>query len=85
MRLELRLRTRSKLGAACVICGEEDDVEMHHVRHLRRMHEKRKKDDGFTRVMIALNRKQLPLCKECHSKVHRGEYDGIKLTDLKYN
>ena len=84
-RSELRLRTRSKLGAACIICGEEDDVEMHHVRHLHRMDEKRKKDMGFTRVMIALNRKQLPLCKECHSKVHRGEYDGIKLTDLKYD
>jgi len=84
-RLELRLRTRSKLGQACVICGEEDNVEMHHVRHLRRMDQKRQKDIGFTRVMIALNRKQLPLCSECHSKVHRGLYDGMKLTDLKYD
>jgi len=84
-RLELRLRTRSKLGQACVICGEEDNVEMHHVRHLRRMDQKGQKDIGFTSVMIALNRKQLPLCSECHSKVHRGLYDGMKLTDLKYD
>jgi hypothetical protein len=82
--LEMRLRTRSKLDRPCVICGSTEDIEMHHVRHLRKMDE-RKKKEGFIRVMIALNRKQLPLCHECHSKVHRGEYDGIKLTNLNYD
>jgi group II intron reverse transcriptase/maturase len=82
--LEMRLRTRSKLDNPCAICGETEDVEMHHVRHLRKMDE-RKKKGGFIRVMIALNRKQIPLCPKCHDKVHRGEYDGINLTDLKYD
>jgi group II intron reverse transcriptase/maturase len=82
--LEMRLRTGSKLDQPCVICGGTEDVEMHHVRHLRKMDTKREKE-GFIRVMIALNRKQLPLCSECHDKVHRGEYDGIKLKDLKYD
>jgi len=82
--LEMRLRTRSKLENPCVICGETEDVEMHHVRHLRRMDERTPKE-GFIKIMITLNRKQLPLCEECHNKVHRGEYDGIKLTDLKYD
>jgi group II intron reverse transcriptase/maturase len=82
--LEMRLRTRSKLDRPCVICGSTEGIEMHHVRHLRKMDE-RKKKEGFIRVMIALNRKQLPLCHECHSKVHRGEYDGIKLTNLNYD
>jgi len=83
-RLELRLRTRSKLGRPCIICGEEEGVEMHHVRHLRKLDE-RKRKDGFIRVMIALNRKQLPLCSQCHDKVHAGKYDGIRIQDLKYD
>jgi len=84
VRLELRLRTKSKLGRVCIMCGAEEDVEMHHVRHLRKLDERQQKA-GFIRVMQALNRKQLPLCCECHDKVHAGTYDGIKLRDLKYD
>jgi hypothetical protein len=29
--------------------------------------------------MSKMNRKQIPLCKECHIKVHAGKYDGPKL------
>ena len=30
------------------------------------------------------NRKQVPVCRECHRKIHRGEYDGLRLADLAY-
>jgi hypothetical protein len=53
---------------------------MHHVRHIRKMGVK--KPTGFTGVMRALNRKQVPVCAPCHDKIHRGEYDGISMQDL---
>ena len=37
---------------------------------------------GFTELMAKLNRKQIPVCVKCHQRIHRGEYDGIKLTKL---
>jgi group II intron reverse transcriptase/maturase len=78
-----QLRTRSKLGFPCLICGETDKVEMHHVRHIRKMG--LRKPTGFQAVMRALNRKQIPVCKACHRKIHKGEYDGIALHDLAYD
>ena len=56
---------------------------MHHVRHIRKFDQGAPK--GFTRVMAALNRKQVPVCKACHERIHRGEYDGLSLKDLAYD
>jgi len=83
VRMNIRMRTRSKLGLPCCICGDSERVQMHHVRHLRKMTEKRTK--GFTRVMDALNRKQVPVCLRCHRLIHAGQYDGISLKDLAYD
>ena len=60
-----------------------EQVEMHHVRHIRKMGDR--KPTGFRAVMRALNRKQIPACATCHRKIHNGEYDGIRLTDLAYD
>jgi group II intron reverse transcriptase/maturase len=78
-----QLRTKSNLGRACCICGELNNVEMHHVRHVRKMTDK--KASGFTRVMAILNRKQIPVCEQCHQRIHSGKYDGLKLEDLTYD
>lgn len=83
VQMATRMRTRSKLGYPCVICGETDGVVMHHVRHIRKADSK--PAVGFKAIMRALNRKQVPVCQSCHGKVHRGEYDSIKLTDLLYD
>ena len=83
VRTAMQMRTRSKLGKPCCICGEVGQTAMHHVRHIRKLSHKRIAT-GFTRVLRALNRKQVPVCTECHAKIHRGEYDGIKLSDLAY-
>ena len=77
------MRSRSKLGKPCYICGSAEGIEMHHVRHIRKMDAK--KASGFNAVMNALNRKQIPTCQECHHKIHRGEYDGLGLSDLSVN
>jgi hypothetical protein len=84
IRMNVRLRTRSKLGWPCVICGETQGIAMHHVRHVRQGLTSRG-SKGFTRVMAILNRKQVPVCTSCHNKIHRGEYDGLSLKDLMYD
>ena len=78
-RRRINARTKSKLGCHCSICGSCEKVEMHHVRHIRKMGQKL---DGFTQIMAQLNRKQLPVCHECHWKIHNGQYNGMKLSEL---
>jgi len=60
-----------------------DIVQMHHIRHIRKMDERH--ETGFIRVMIALNRKQIPVCARCHRLIHNGQYDGMSLKDLAYD
>jgi group II intron reverse transcriptase/maturase len=83
VRMNVRMRTRSKLGLPCCICGDPQNVQMHHVRHIRKMSEKQKQ--GFTKVMSMLNRKQLPVCVRCHRQIHEGKYDGLSLRDFAYD
>jgi hypothetical protein len=33
-------------------------------------------------VLAAVRRKQIPVCRTCHRKIHGGEYDGVRLKDL---
>jgi len=75
------MRTLSKLDFPCVICGENKNIEMHHVRHVRKIGQKVK---GFNRVLASINRKQIPVCRNCHNKIHKGEYDGIALRNFKH-
>jgi group II intron reverse transcriptase/maturase len=77
------MRTRSNLGKPCCVCGSLEQIEMHHVRHIRKMG--RQKTTGFMTIMRALNRKQIPTCRSCHSKIHRGDYDGMRLADMAYD
>lgn len=66
--------TESNLGRTCLICGAQP-AEMHHVRKIRDL-KKGYRDgrlDFWTMQMAAINRKQIPLCKEHHSKLHKGD------------
>jgi len=83
VQMAARLRTRSKLGFECCICGDPKEVEMHHIRHVRKMTNSKAK--GFARIMAILNRKQVPVCRACHHKIHTGKYDGLRLEELAYD
>jgi len=83
VRMNERMRVRSKIGYPCCICSERVGVAMHHVRHIRKLTEKQAK--GFNSLLAKLNRKQIPVCSECHRKIHKGTYDGLKLSDLAYD
>lgn len=82
LEMHVKLRTRSRLGHPCIICEAADGVQMHHVRHIRKAGGK--PANGFAWLMRLQNRKQVPVCRECHRKIHRGEYDGLRLADLAY-
>ena len=56
--------------ALCSMCGSSYRVEMHHVRAMKDLNPKASALDN---LMARTNRKQIPLCRVCHMKKHRGE------------
>lgn len=68
--------TKSSLNNPCAICNSHLNVEMHHVRHIRKLN---KRLSDFTALMAKINRKQLPVCRSCHMEIHSGNYDKISL------
>lgn len=86
IRSEMSMRSRSTIAKPCCICGDTMDkaqIVMHHVRHIRKLSDKRQAT-GFNRILRMLNRKQIPVCKACHERIHRGTYDHLKLSDMVY-
>jgi hypothetical protein len=69
------------LKGPCIICGSNTNIEIHHVKHIRKMTEVTKKNTLKAR-MARMNRKQIPVCRACHIKIHRGKYDGEPLNKL---
>lgn len=76
-------RTRSKLCGVCCICGHAA-VHNHHEKHVRKGNWKNPKNKTFAQLMGLINRKQIPVCQQCHENIHQGKYDGMKLSDLLY-
>jgi group II intron reverse transcriptase/maturase len=72
-------KTQSKLLDNCAICGSPDRIEMHHVRHIRKRGQAVR---GFTLYLAAINRKQIPVCHQCHRDIHNGKYDGASLSSI---
>lgn len=60
--------THRNLFKVCAVCGSREDVEIHHIRNLVDI--KDRKADWFRKQMSSINRKQIPLCKEHHIKLH---------------
>jgi len=67
--------TRSTLRAACVLCGEESDVAM---RHLRRTERNSTHERGLAQSAGALDQKQVPLCQTCYNTLRRGGHGQFK-------
>lgn len=68
--------SKTKIFEECCICGASP-AEMHHIRHVKDA------KSGFTRrIMGLINRKQIPVCIECHHSIHSGRYDGINLREF---
>jgi len=72
-----KIRTISSLDKDCIIRGAKDKIEMHHIRSL-----KTSETRSYVQQLKAMNRKQIPVCKDCHDKIHSGEYDGVALNKV---
>lgn len=70
--------SKTKVFEDCCICGAPSS-EMHHIRHV-----KDSKQGFLTHIMGLINRKQIPVCIECHDSIHSGRYDGISLREFVY-
>jgi hypothetical protein len=79
--IAVNLRSQYFTKAYCSVCGVKsmpgNEIEMHHLKHIHKG-----KITGFGQVMKNLNRKTIPVCEECHNKIHKGTYDGLKLKDI---
>lgn len=69
------------LAQKCELCGSQEGVEVHHVRHLRDLQQKgRKEKPSWVKVMAARRRKTLVVCLECHQSIHRGQLHSKRRT-----
>lgn len=61
------------LADRCELCGSTDNVQVHHVRHLRDLARPgRITKTPWERRMIARRRRTLVVCHPCHWDIHRG-------------
>jgi len=67
-----QLETRL-LADLCEVCGSEKEVEVHHIRKLKDLKVKgRKEKPLWQQIMSARQRKTLVLCHRCHVDLHAG-------------
>lgn len=52
----------------CFFCNSNNNIQLHHINNLKNC----KNDLDYIKRIKALKRKIIPLCKECHSKLHKG-------------
>jgi len=69
-------RTNTLLNKGCVICGSTQNISIHHINKLSNI----KKKDLWSILHSAHKRKQIPVCSDCHYKIHKGLYTGTNLS-----
>jgi group II intron reverse transcriptase/maturase len=62
------------LADTCELCGSHEDCEVHHIRALKNLKMKgRKEKPQWIIAMAARHRKTLVVCKSCHNDIHAGD------------
>ena len=79
----VNFRTQASLDLPCALCGNSE-TEMHHIRHIRKSNVTEISPiDSVTRMQSLRNRKQIPVCRDCHmNKIHSGLYKEPPLKKL---
>lgn len=60
----------------CELCGSQVDVQVHHVRKLSDLKKRwagRRTKPAWVKHMIAMRRKTLMVCHQCHVNIHAGK------------
>lgn len=72
-RLDCNELVKRLMANACEQCNSDENVEVHHVRKLSDLTKKgRKEKPDWVKLMAAMKRKTLVLCRECHKNLHAG-------------
>ncbi len=62
------------LADECEICGAKGNIEVHHIRALKDLKVKgRKEKPQWMQIMSARRRKTLMVCSQCHDAIHAGK------------
>ncbi len=68
------------LADECELCGARGDIEVHHIRALKDLKMKgRKEQPLWMQVMSARKRKTLMVCSQCHDAIHAGRPTGKRV------
>jgi len=61
------------LADTCELCGSREQVEVHHIRHLKDLQRRgRATPPAWVRRMATRRRKTLVVCRRCHEDIHAG-------------
>jgi hypothetical protein len=68
------------LADTCEHCGSQEEVQVHHIRHLADLNRKgRREIPNWVKQMAARRRKTLVVCHDCHVAIHAGRSPGKTL------
>jgi len=86
----MRMRTATIFNRCAVAGCSESDIEIHHIQrlHRRTTHDGRqtildmkgRRITGLAAVMSAVNRKQIPVCRQHHRELESGKYHPLDLS-----
>lgn len=82
-RIQEYWRTKFKMFNECCICGESEEIALHHLNSVRSI--KRGKRDRFETIRSQVNRIQIPVCNKCHQDITYGKYNDPKTPITFYN
>jgi group II intron reverse transcriptase/maturase len=61
------------LADTCELCGSQEDIEVHHIKHMKTLWKKGQRDPPRWVIwMAARQRKTLVVCRKCHNDIHAG-------------
>jgi group II intron reverse transcriptase/maturase len=67
------------LADTCEHCGSQEDVQVHHIRHLADLIRRgRREIPSWVKLMAARRRKTLVVCHDCHVAIHAGRPPKLK-------
>jgi Type II intron maturase/AI2M/AI1M-like, HNH endonuclease len=65
------------LADKCELCGSTQNVEVHHIKHLKDLNVKGQNTKPlWVQMMARRRRKTLVVCFACHRRIHAGKEDG---------
>ncbi len=74
--LKFKIPSRNLFERKCTNCNSDVNIEMHHIKHIKTINTKL---NDFDKLVAGINRKQVPLCRNCHVKIHTGKYKGVSI------